>query len=183
MSAHRSLSRSHRHTGRTGEVLRFLRIETSPVITLRYYAELAIHPVAPSFARSHVERVLADLGRRDLTSSAQLIASELVTNAVKASGLHLPTEQDIERYGLFAGVDDTSCIWIGLYPAGDGVVVEVWDGSRRPPRLTTAGFDDLGGRGLFLVDWFSDSWGYHRPTTGGKVVWARLGNQTQAVAP
>ena len=48
-------------------------------------------------------------------------------------------------------------------------------------------FSAESGRGLFLVDSFSDSWGWHplAGTLSGKVVWAlfRLGPQPPAALP
>ncbi|MGW1746456.1 ATP-binding protein [Streptomyces sp. NPDC002092] len=41
------------------------------------------------------------------------------------------------------------------------------------PELQKPGPEDLGGRGLFLVDALSESWGV-RPRSTGKTVWAHL---------
>jgi anti-sigma regulatory factor (Ser/Thr protein kinase) len=124
---------------------------------------------APRLARILVERRLRKWGYLHIISDAQLVASELITNATKAG----PGRQ-IELV----------CRW-----DPDAIVVEVWDSSPRPPTLTPpddldlseAAFDANGGRGLHIVQALATHWG-HRPgaidpVTGrpwGKWVWARL---------
>lgn len=63
-----------------------------------------------------------------------------------------------------------------VYPSGHGVVLEVWDISRIPPRPIDADPWDEGGRGLRIVDELATSWGYRWPKTGGKIVYAVLGD-------
>jgi hypothetical protein len=56
------------------------------------------------------------------------------------------------------------------------VLALVWDAHPRPPALTEAGADEERGRGLFLVQAFSERWGsYPTPQLGGKIVWAQCG--------
>ena len=43
----------------------------------------------------------------------------------------------------------------------------------RLPRLGSAGENDEGGRGLYLVDQLASRWG-SRPTTDGKAVWFEI---------
>ncbi len=62
-----------------------------------------------------------------------------------------------------------------MYLAGGGAVVEVWDCSRTPPQVVDPADDDEGGRGLLLVGALSSDWGYRRPVSGGKVVYATIG--------
>jgi anti-sigma regulatory factor (Ser/Thr protein kinase) len=126
----------------------------------RNYAELSVDPLSAAFARRHVGRVLASWGRGELIEAAELVISELVTNALKAA------------VGSPAVADPY--IWIGLHQANGRVVLEVWDPCRTPPRRVDAGPDALGGRGLLLVEDLAAEWGYRWPRTGGKVVWAAL---------
>ena len=49
--------------------------------------------------------------------------------------------------------------------------VTVWDRSAHAPLLERALPDDEGGRGLWLVDSLSTSWGWAREPQGGKYVW------------
>ncbi|GAB3485630.1 ATP-binding SpoIIE family protein phosphatase [Nocardiopsis coralliicola] len=53
------------------------------------------------------------------------------------------------------------------------VWVEVFDHDLRLPRIRSAGADDEGGRGLYLVDQLADRWG-SRPTPSGKAVWFEI---------
>ncbi|WP_147267785.1 ATP-binding protein [Spongiactinospora rosea] len=121
--------------------------------------------------------MLRGIEREELTAPTQLIASELVTGAIKASGLRTPTYEEIEQFGMYAGVEDFTTIWLGIYPISDGIVLEVWDLSRNPPILAALDIGDHCGQGVFLVDLISECWGYHRPKTGGKVVWAKLNRE------
>ncbi|MQA93255.1 MAG: SpoIIE family protein phosphatase [Streptosporangiales bacterium] len=51
--------------------------------------------------------------------------------------------------------------------------VEVFDQDLRLPRIRSAGENDEGGRGLYLVDQLANRWG-SRPTKEGKAVWFEL---------
>ena len=57
---------------------------------------------------------------------------------------------------------------------GDSAVwVEVFDPDLRLPRIRSAGENDEGGRGLYLVDQLATRWG-SRPTQDGKAVWFEI---------
>jgi anti-sigma regulatory factor (Ser/Thr protein kinase) len=100
-------------------------------------------------------------GLRDLADTAELLASELVTNAINASQRLRTLETPVVRLWL---VSDQ------IY-----LVIHVWDGSHETPVRKEANADDLSGRGLMIVDKLSAEWGsYQKPQ--GKVVWARLSN-------
>ncbi|GAB1820716.1 ATP-binding protein [Herbidospora sp. RD11066] len=121
------------------------------------YELLPAHPRSAAVARDRVRGLLAAWGLADLAEAAELVTAELISNAVKVSE---PDGQvGLGVYRSTAGVSA-------------GVVVEVWDAERRPPRLLDAGPDDIGGRGLMLVGLLTREWGYRRPATGGKVVYA-----------
>lgn len=84
---------------------------------------------------------------------AQLVASELITNAVMHAGTPM-------------------VLTLRLLP--DALSVAVRDGDPRPARITDiANESSERGRGLLLVDAFSDSWGNFFPSSG-KVVWAKV---------
>jgi hypothetical protein len=53
------------------------------------------------------------------------------------------------------------------------VWVEVFDPDLRLPRIRTAGENDEGGRGLYLVEQLATRWG-SRPTPEGKAVWFEM---------
>ena len=63
------------------------------------------------------------------------------------------------RSGCAAG---TAAVW-----------VEVFDPDLRLPRIRSAGENDEGGRGLYLVDQLATRWG-SRPTQDGKAVWFEI---------
>jgi PAS domain S-box-containing protein len=130
-----------------------------------------------------------DLDQADL---ACLLVSEVVTNvvlhaAVSASPRHEFTLDSASGPGI---LDD----WSGSpfaddfpAPGGDGgreftlrlrrgasaVWVEVFDPDLRLPRIRSAGENDEGGRGLYLVDQLATRWG-SRPTHDGKAVWFEI---------
>jgi anti-anti-sigma factor len=90
--------------------------------------------------------------RAELTSTASLIATELVANVVR----HAHTKMEFT---------------LGLR---DGrLSMTVRDGSRRMPKSVEPGPSDAGGRGLRLVRDLTDAWGV-LPVPDGKVVWTRL---------
>jgi len=93
---------------------------------------------------------------------AALLASELVTNAVEASGGR-------------AGGDRGELPMIGLTIrlTAATLVLEVWDASPLRPVPQVAGVAGDRGRGLLLVDALADSWG-HRAADEGKIVWCEL---------
>ncbi|MGW2228363.1 ATP-binding protein [Streptomyces formicae] len=112
-------------------------------------------------ARRHVEVTLRDWKLGEVTEAAALVVSELATNAVvHAKGIGEFFELTLRRR--------------------DGVlVVEVSDSCRwRMPEVAKPepGPDDIGGRGLLIVDAITQAWGV-RPRDEGKTVWAHLAVQ------
>ncbi len=91
-----------------------------------------------------------------LADTTELLVSELVTNAVRASAA-LPSPV------------------VGLWLLSDGqsVVVHVWDGSESMPVRQDPDTDSASGRGLLLVEALGKDWGAYRKTTG-KVVWVLI---------
>ncbi|MFG1943971.1 ATP-binding protein [Nonomuraea sp. NPDC048826] len=145
---------------------------TANLLTTRQnYTELPVHPTAVSLARRHVAQVLTDWDRDALIDDARLVISELVTNGIKASD---PSDDEIEAYGTLAGAYRR--VRIGLHQTAGGVVLEAWDCNRCPPRLCRPDAEAVGGRGLLVVDTVATQWGYRWPKTGGKIVWALLGD-------
>ncbi len=121
--------------------------------TDRVERTLPAQPMSVPLARAWAEAWLVE--RRtpgDLCESVLLVASELVTNAVRQSDVP---------------------VRVALQAEADAVVVEVYDGNPRLPRMTEVDVDSPGGRGLFLVDVLSSAWDV-REEREGKTVWARL---------
>lgn len=160
------------------------------------YLELPVHPSAASWARRHVRVTLARWRLDGLAETAELVVSELVTNAVKAGRETAATiatadggadggdvlaepGADLADLASRAG-SPRHRIGLDVYRSGALVVVEVWDPSRTPPALKNASLDEEGGRGLMLVDVLSEKWGYRWPVPGGKVVWCALAADADA---
>ncbi len=110
--------------------------------------ELPGVPESASQARRLVRDQLARWDLDDLDFGTELVASELVTNAVRYS--EGPVELRLIR--------------------NDSLICEVSDVNSAAPHLRRAEDDDEGGRGLYLVAQFSDRWGT-RHTPGGKTIW------------
>jgi anti-sigma regulatory factor (Ser/Thr protein kinase) len=87
-----------------------------------------------------------------------MLASELVTNALKASW-SLPETQPIE---------------LRVLAGHERLMIEVWDALFAPPDPRPHEIDAESGRGLEIVSLLSDGWGFYHPDGGGKVVWAML---------
>ena len=114
----------------------------------------AISSAVPS-ARLHARLVLREWGlSADMAEAAELVVSELVTNALEHGS---------------AGIPATVRIW--LSSDGGGVAVRVWDASPRPPVRMDAGAEADSGRGLMIVTALSTDWGFSAADPG-KVVWA-----------
>ncbi|WP_405764486.1 serine/threonine-protein phosphatase [Streptomyces sp. NBC_00080] len=118
--------------------------------------DLAAEPAAVSRARSDVSRQLSDWGLEELGFTAELVVSELVTNAI--------------CYGRPP---------IRLRLIHDRTLLcEVSDGSSTTPHLRRARVFDEGGRGLLLVAQLAERWGT-RHARRGKTVWAELSDSAE----
>ncbi|WP_067969254.1 ATP-binding SpoIIE family protein phosphatase [Nocardiopsis trehalosi] len=137
---------------------------------------------------------------RDQAELACLLVSEIVTNVVIHATPHPVRREftpegvkdsavSFDTGGL-GGADDFDEDWsdlleeagqepepvtgteflLRLRRGASSVWVEVFDNDLRLPRIRSAGADDEGGRGLYLVDQLATRWG-SRPTPDGKAVW------------
>jgi anti-sigma regulatory factor (Ser/Thr protein kinase) len=102
----------------------------------------------PARVRGLVRSTLTGWGLADCCDVAELLAGELVTNAVRHA---------------------TRPIGVRLLRT-DALLCEVTDNDHHLPVLRDASDDDEGGRGLQLVSRLARRWGASR-TGGGKVVW------------
>jgi len=107
-------------------------------------------------ARHFVAECAARLNRAEMVETAQLLVSELVTNAVAHAGTPVEVE----------------CV-----PTEGGLRVSVCDGSRVLPTAGRPDAWDERGRGLVLVDTLAARWGTRRHPGNGKAVWFELGDQ------
>jgi hypothetical protein len=128
---------------------------------VRSHLSFAALPLAVSCARLHVRWVCLEWGLASIADTAELLADELMTNAVQASGW-LRTRADL---AIVPVVD----LW--LVCDGISVVIHVWDASDEMPVLKDVSADAEGGRGLMLVQALGKEWGAYRTAEGGKVVW------------
>ncbi len=130
--------------------------------------ELGALPTTPGCGRDWTRQILREWQLAPLAGSAELIASELLTNAVLASR------------GL-----DRPAIRLSLLSDRTRLVILVQDCHPAAPAPRHAGEDDESGRGLMLVQAISDQSGCYRPadSTPGKVVWALLeGSRSSGLA-
>jgi anti-sigma regulatory factor (Ser/Thr protein kinase) len=126
---------------------------------LHSHLELAARPGAVPRARHHARRVLADWDLGALGEPAELVVSELVTNAIRAC----PAAWSHSQVRLRLASDRAR------------LLIEVEDGSPQPPVPADASAEDENGHGLCLVEAMSAAWDwYPRRASGGKVVWALL---------
>ena len=97
---------------------------------------------------------------------ACLITSELVTNAVRATGT-LEANPSPETLVSLPEVE------LKLAVARHRLLIGVVDASSEPPLVQQRCESSVGGRGLILVADLAERWSYY-PVGGGKVVWAEL---------
>jgi anti-sigma regulatory factor (Ser/Thr protein kinase) len=113
--------------------------------------DLPADPVVVADARKRVAGQLALWGLDDLAFVAELVVSELVTNAIRHA--ESPIQLRLIRDGM--------------------LICEVSDGSSTAPHMRKARALDEGGRGLLLVAQLTERWGT-RQTESGKTIWAEL---------
>ncbi|WP_328593681.1 SpoIIE family protein phosphatase [Actinomadura macrotermitis] len=109
---------------------------------------LPTDPAAVRRARGLVRAKLAEWGLEDLAYTTELLASELITNALRYAPGGIQLRLLLERT----------------------LVCEVLDRSAALPRLRHAADDEENGRGLLVVSELARRWGTRR-TAAGKVVW------------
>ncbi|MFE9481267.1 ATP-binding protein [Streptomyces spororaveus] len=128
-------------------------VKAAPTGPQRYSDNYTPRATAPSRARRDVTLCLRTWGLDALVDDAQMIVSELVTNAVK----HTHTRR----------------IGVSVTRQPDHVRIVVTDTNRTLPAPAAATPDAEAGRGLHLVDQLTTRWGSKRLRTG-KQVWAEL---------
>ncbi|MGI5338770.1 ATP-binding protein [Streptomyces sp. CA-181903] len=135
-----------------------------------YTLQVPSDPMAPCIARRTLRTIFEEHGFLELADTAELLTSELVTNAYRYSDG--PASVRVRR-------------------DGDRVRVAVWDTNPRMPALDAvppadaAGPEAERGRGLGLVQRCADSWGgfaLRDQPQGlvGKLIWFELGAPTGA---
>ncbi|WUN28844.1 SpoIIE family protein phosphatase [Streptomyces sp. NBC_00316] len=142
--------RTLRSKDRPGEAILLLaRTRPFPAHSLATWL-LDHDPTAAAIARGHTRRTLADWNvDEDTAYAAELIVSELVTNAIRYGAPPMQLRLIKDRT----------------------LTCEVHDDSPVSPQLRHARTVDEGGRGLFIVAQLAQRWGT-RYTTEGKTVWS-----------
>ncbi|MEN3536772.1 ATP-binding protein [Microbispora sp. ZYX-F-249] len=134
-------------------------------------------PTAPRRARAFVRCQLRGWELAHLAETAELVVSELVTNAVRATDavVNPPVAASMFPVAL-----RTVALRVRVASGRRSLFIEVWDVSdREPVQRGDEGGDvegDLGegGRGLALVGGLARSWGHYPAPDRGKIVWCEL---------
>ncbi|WP_405612656.1 ATP-binding protein [Streptomyces sp. NBC_00076] len=110
--------------------------------------------------RALAHAVLSSWGvSHDVLESAELVLSELVTNALR---VRVPSDRQVG-------------VRIARSPEDGLLRLEVSDAGPGRPEVRAPGDDETGGRGLLLVEALAHRWGVVEREAGiGKTVWAEL---------
>jgi anti-sigma regulatory factor (Ser/Thr protein kinase) len=127
---------------------------------LRDFIEFGALPGAVPCARYHTRLVLREWRLTELADSAELLVSELMTNAITANQA--------------TSIGSPVRLWLLADHAR--LLILVQDDSPHSPARTTPSTDAERGRGLLLVDAISNRWDWYipQPPGTGKVTWALL---------
>ncbi|MEV5741923.1 ATP-binding protein [Microbispora rosea] len=132
---------------------------------------------APRRARAFVRCQLRGWELADLAETAELVVSELVTNAVRATDAVVSPPM---ASSMFPVALRTVALRVRVAPGRPSLFIEVWDVSDRDPvPHGEAGGElqgELGesGRGLVLVGSLARRWGHYSAPDRGKIVWCEL---------
>jgi anti-sigma regulatory factor (Ser/Thr protein kinase) len=126
-------------------------------------------PTAVGSARAHTRTILAEWGLAALISDAEMLVSELLTNALEASWR----------------LNDRPPIALRLLANHDRLLIEAWDQDTGSCHLhpQEPRSDEDHGRGLMVVDALSQRWGVRRTSVSHKVVWAELVVPYEPISP
>ncbi|WP_338692843.1 PAS domain S-box protein [Streptomyces sp. Q6] len=126
------------------------RIPPAPLTAVS--AVLPAEPISVGEGRRFLRRTLRDWDCEDISDTACLLTSELLSNSVRHA---------------------CDPLRLRLRRTKDELNIEVSDGSPILPQARTARLDEESGRGLALLDQLATSWGT-LPTQDGKAVWFSL---------
>ncbi|MEV5414446.1 ATP-binding protein [Thermopolyspora sp. NPDC052614] len=136
----------------------------------RFTSCIALPAMASSVgtARMYTRHLMEKWNLMAVVDDAELVVSEIVTNAIKAANLIPPQARYPELY------DRLEVVCLCLRALENELLIEVWDANQESPERREVTLDEEGGRGLFLVESLCTQWGV-RPLIGGKIVWATIG--------
>jgi anti-sigma regulatory factor (Ser/Thr protein kinase) len=131
-------------------------------------------PSAVSLARRHLREILWEWKLDFLADDAEIVLSELVSNAVQHTGHSVaPRTGEVGEGG--------GTVLVRMLGGPSRLLILVRDGAVSPPVVADAAatVEDEGGRGLLLVAALAACWHWYHPSRahGGKVVWALLEGQ------
>ena len=129
-----------------------------------YTLHLPHDPRAPGIARSTLRSVLRAHRMTELAETAELLASELVTNAYRYSA---------GPYALRLRAPEPNRLRLGVWDANPEIPPP-FKGALSPP-----GADAEHGRGLHLVELCADSWGACPLQRGGKLLCVECGGESR----
>ncbi|WP_406332649.1 SpoIIE family protein phosphatase [Streptomyces sp. NBC_00203] len=138
------------HHGEDDIALLMARVQGLPADSVGDWT-LPREPRSVGRAREYARTQLVSWGLEPLVDTAELLVSELVTNALRYGEGEIRLRLLLDRM----------------------LVCEVWDAGLVQPRRRRARDTDEGGRGLQLVGLLSAAWGSRR-TPRGKTVWFEL---------
>jgi hypothetical protein len=116
----------------------------------RAYLELDALDTSPGEARRLIRKHLPWWGLVDLLDDTELIATEMITNAIAATR-DFPWDGGVPpvHFWLLGGAAATA--------------VAVWDGVPQPPVRRFPGQHDESGRGVAIIDKLSSEWNFYFP--------------------
>jgi anti-sigma regulatory factor (Ser/Thr protein kinase) len=131
------------------------------------HVELRALPPSVRSARLLTRSILHGWCLEGLAETAELLVSELITNAVRASASIVRREQGIGQ------APPTPRLRFWLTSDSRSVLIQVWDSANCGPVRKTVGPAAEAGRGLLLIETLSAQWGWYMTDgQGGKIVWA-----------
>lgn len=114
-------------------------------------------PRAVAISRRTLRDILTTHTLPALVEPAELLASELLTNALRHT---------------------TGPAALKLRQSGRSFRLGAWDTDPTPPTVTTPALTPTSGRGLHLVDAYADDWGWFTVNgNSGKYIWCELGTE------
>ncbi len=138
------------------------RVSYSPAAQPSATCQLQPRPESVKAGRDFTRATLLDWDLSALTDLAELVVSELVTNALRHG---VPSARKLVS---------EHCIRLRLLAQAPFVMCMVTDPGHDIPVLRESGPTCESGRGLNVVESCSVRWGWHLLDEGGKVVWALL---------
>jgi PAS domain S-box-containing protein len=167
-------------------------VRTSSVELASRERNFPAEPIRVSEARRLAHQTFTSWGMdNDQADLACLLVSEVATNVVLHAAVSPSPRHEFDLEAAEALESGLPADWANapfvedFTPLGgkeftlrlrrgeSAVWVEVFDPDLRLPRLRSAGENDEGGRGLYLVDQLATRWG-SRPTQDGKAVWFEI---------